>query len=233
MPDLGVEFGDYIIPVDWGFAGIHGAAPAHCADFPCSLLPLSPLTHRPTFCQQAASLYWSAGEIAVGFSIGAGEGAAGEMVKLDHHDAAPALNLPTQPRRYKTSASIIPESEMLEILLEMPQHRPCCCGFAKRRPEGLIVQAKRNFHLDHEPIDRGRRHPPDHEPCAAVSAPQHYEEQPLAELCRAQRGDRLKRRDDGGRPIRADLPGLRLPAQGRIGWLSLHHSPLENQVGCQ
>lgn len=154
MPDLGVEFGDYIIPVDWGFAGIHGAAPAYCADSSCSPLALSPLPHRPTFCVQAAGRYWSAGETSGGFSTGSSgssEGAAGEMLKPDHDDPPPAFQMPAQPRRFKTPASIFPESEMLEILLAKPQHRLCCCGFAKRRPEGLIVQTKRNFHLDHEP----------------------------------------------------------------------------------
>ena len=145
------------------------------------------------------------------------------MATAEHDDVPLAFRLPAKPRAFKTPASIIREPEILEILLKMSGYRACRYGFAKRRPEGLFVQTKRNFHLDHEPRDRGRRQPPDHQPRAAVSAPQHYEEQPLAEPCRALRGDRLKRRDDGGRPIRADLPGLRLPAQGRIGCLSLHN----------
>ena len=66
-----------------------------------------------------------------------------------HDDAPPAFKVPAQPRRFKTPASIIPESEMLEILLEMSGYQAWCCGFANRRPDGSVVQTKRNFHLDH------------------------------------------------------------------------------------
>lgn len=66
-----------------------------------------------------------------------------------HDDAPPAFKLAAQPRRFKTPASIIPESEMLEILLEMSGYQAWCCGFANRLPDGSVVQTKRNFHLDH------------------------------------------------------------------------------------
>ena len=66
-----------------------------------------------------------------------------------HDDTPPAFKLPAQPRRFKTPASIIPESEMLEILLELSGYQAWCCGFANRRPDGSVVQTKRNFHLDH------------------------------------------------------------------------------------
>ena len=66
-----------------------------------------------------------------------------------HDDAPPAFKVPAHPRRFKTPASIIPESEMLEILLEMSGYQAWCCGFANRRPDGSVVQTKRNFHLDH------------------------------------------------------------------------------------
>ena len=68
---------------------------------------------------------------------------------LEHDDTPPAFKLPAQPRRFKTPASIIPESEMLEILLELSEYQAWCCGFANRRPDGSVVQTKRNFHLDH------------------------------------------------------------------------------------
>ncbi len=68
---------------------------------------------------------------------------------LPHDDAPPAFKLTTQPRRFKTPASIIPESEMLEILLEMSGYQAWCCGFANRRSDGSIVKTTRNFHLDH------------------------------------------------------------------------------------
>ena len=66
-----------------------------------------------------------------------------------HDDALPTLKLPTQPRRFKTPASIIPEPEMLEILLEMSDYQAWCCGFANRRPDGTIIREPWNFHLDH------------------------------------------------------------------------------------
>ncbi len=67
----------------------------------------------------------------------------------DHDDSPPAFKLTAQPRRFKTPASIIPEREMLELLLEMSGYQAWCCGFANRRPDGSILKTTRNFHLDH------------------------------------------------------------------------------------
>ena len=66
-----------------------------------------------------------------------------------HDDAPPAFQLQVKPRTFKTPASIIPESEMPELLLEMSGYQAWCCGFANRLPDGSVVQTKRNFHLDH------------------------------------------------------------------------------------
>ena len=59
----------------------------------------------------------------------------------------PALRLPE--RKFKVQASVIPEREMLEILLRMSGYRAWCCGFANRKPDGIIVKTTRNFELDH------------------------------------------------------------------------------------
>ncbi len=52
-------------------------------------------------------------------------------------------------RTYKVPASIIPEREMLEFLLELSGYTAWCCGFANRRPDGSVIRTTRNFHLDH------------------------------------------------------------------------------------
>ncbi len=52
-------------------------------------------------------------------------------------------------RKFKVPASIIPEPEMLEKLLELSGYMAWCCGFANRRPDGAIIKTTRNFHLDH------------------------------------------------------------------------------------
>ena len=67
----------------------------------------------------------------------------------DHDDAPPAFQLQVKPRTFKTPASIIPESEMLEMLLEMSDYQAWCCGFANRRPDGTTIREPWNFHLDH------------------------------------------------------------------------------------
>ena len=54
-----------------------------------------------------------------------------------------------EPEAYKTPASIIPEPEMLQMLLELSGYKAWCCGFANRRPDGSIIETTRNFHLDH------------------------------------------------------------------------------------
>lgn len=53
-------------------------------------------------------------------------------------------------RKYKVQASIIPEPEMLKMLLELSGYMAWCCGFANRRPDGTIIKTTRNFHLDHK-----------------------------------------------------------------------------------
>ena len=52
-------------------------------------------------------------------------------------------------RKFKIPTSIIPEPEMLEMLLKLSGYTAWCCGFANRRPDGSIVETRRNFHLDH------------------------------------------------------------------------------------
>ena len=53
------------------------------------------------------------------------------------------------PRRFKVPASIIPEAEMLERLLELSGYMAWCCGYANRMPDGSVIKTTRNFHLDH------------------------------------------------------------------------------------
>ena len=52
-------------------------------------------------------------------------------------------------RRFKVPASIIPERQMLEMLLELSGYTAWCCGYANRMPDGSVIRATRNFHLDH------------------------------------------------------------------------------------
>ena len=67
----------------------------------------------------------------------------------------PAFKLTDRPRQFKTPASIIPEPEMLEILLKLSDYQAWCCGFANRMPDGSIIKTTRNFHLDHrEPASK-------------------------------------------------------------------------------
>ena len=33
-------------------------------------------------------------------------------------------------------------------MLKLSEHQAWCCGFANRRPDGSVVQAKRDLHLD-------------------------------------------------------------------------------------
>ncbi len=67
----------------------------------------------------------------------------------------PTFRLPDKPRTFKTPASVIPEREMLEILLGMSGYQAWCCGFANRKPDGSIVETTRNFHLDHmDPVSK-------------------------------------------------------------------------------
>ena len=53
------------------------------------------------------------------------------------------------PRRFKVPASLIPESVMLERLLELCGYMAWCCGYANRMSDGSVIRTTRNFHLDH------------------------------------------------------------------------------------
>ena len=52
-------------------------------------------------------------------------------------------------RKFKVPASIIPEPEMVERLLELSGYMAWCCGYANRMPDGTVIRTTRNFHLDH------------------------------------------------------------------------------------
>ena len=56
---------------------------------------------------------------------------------------------PLPERAFKVPASVIPDREMLEFLLQLSGYTAWCCGFANRRPGGSIVETTRNFHMDH------------------------------------------------------------------------------------
>ena len=58
-------------------------------------------------------------------------------------------DVPLKERKFKVPASIIPDSEILEMLLGLSNFMAWCCGFANRRPDGTIIRTTRNFHLDH------------------------------------------------------------------------------------
>ena len=73
----------------------------------------------------------------------------------EEEQTPPTFRLPDKPRTFKTPASVIPEREMLEILLGMSGYQAWCCGFANRKPDGSIVETTRNFHLDHmDPVSK-------------------------------------------------------------------------------
>ena len=61
--------------------------------------------------------------------------------------APPVFQLPQ--RKFKVPASVIPEKEMLEMLLELSGFVAWCCGFANRDEDGKVIRTTRNFHLDH------------------------------------------------------------------------------------
>lgn len=63
-------------------------------------------------------------------------------------DIQPEVFSPPE-RKFKVPASIIPEHEMLRMLLELSDYEAWCCGFANRRADGTVVRTTRNFHLDH------------------------------------------------------------------------------------
>ena len=87
-------------------------------------------------------------------------------------DPEPAIrpkSLP--PRKFKKPASIIPEKEMLEFLLELSGYMAWCCGFANRMPDGSIVRTTNNFHLDH--TDPGSKGGSNQIPNRAPMCPRH------------------------------------------------------------
>ena len=57
------------------------------------------------------------------------------------------FNLPEL--KFKVPSSLIPDSEMMSMLLELSDYTAWCCGFANRRPDGSVIRTTRNFHLDH------------------------------------------------------------------------------------
>ncbi len=71
------------------------------------------------------------------------------MATAEHDNAPPAFRLQAKLRAFKTPASVIPEPEMLGIVLEMSGYQAWRRGCANRRPNGSIVQTKGNCHLDH------------------------------------------------------------------------------------
>ena len=74
----------------------------------------------------------------------------GELPKNTIRTGVPPPSLPMpKPRKFKVQASIIPEDEMLEILLRMSDYQAWCCGFANRMWDGTLVRKPHNFHLDH------------------------------------------------------------------------------------
>ncbi len=76
-----------------------------------------------------------------------------------------------QPPKFKKPASIIPEKEMLEFLLELSGYMAWCCGFANRMPDGSIVRTTNNFHLDH--TDPGSKGGSNQIPNRAPMCPKH------------------------------------------------------------
>ena len=70
------------------------------------------------------------------------------MATAEHDDAPPAFRLQANLRAFKTPASIIHESEMLEFLRQLSDYQAWRCGLGNS-PDGNVVQTKRNFHLRH------------------------------------------------------------------------------------
>ena len=64
------------------------------------------------------------------------------------HEIKPRV-LTDPERKFKVPASIIPELEMLDRLLELSDCQAWLCGFAHQMPNGDIIRTTRNFHIDH------------------------------------------------------------------------------------
>ena len=74
----------------------------------------------------------------------------GELPDRSDEDPVERQDIKELPeRKFKVPASIIPESEMLERLLELSGYMAWCCGYANRMPDGSVIRTTRNFHLDH------------------------------------------------------------------------------------
>ena len=74
----------------------------------------------------------------------------GELPERTDEDPVESQDIKELPeRKFKVPASIIPEAEMLERLLELSGYTAWCCGYANRMPDGTVVRTTRNFHLDH------------------------------------------------------------------------------------
>ena len=66
------------------------------------------------------------------------------MATAEHDYAPPSFRLQAKLRAFNSPVSVIHESEMLEIILEMSGYQACRCGFAN----GGMVQAQGNCHLN-------------------------------------------------------------------------------------
>ena len=74
----------------------------------------------------------------------------GELPERNDEDPVERQDIKELPeRKFKVPASIIPESEMLQRLLELSSYKAWCCGYANRMPDGTVIRTTRNFHLDH------------------------------------------------------------------------------------
>ena len=80
-----------------------------------------------------------------------------DLPQRTDEDPSPTMRpKPLPERKFKVPASIIPEKEMLEFLLDLSGYMAWCCGFANRMPDGTIVETTNNFHLDHiDPTSKG------------------------------------------------------------------------------
>ena len=80
-----------------------------------------------------------------------------DLPQRTDEDPGPTMRpKPLPERKFKVPASIIPEKEMLEFLLDLSGYMAWCCGFANRMPDGSIVETTNNFHLDHiDPTSKG------------------------------------------------------------------------------
>ena len=80
-----------------------------------------------------------------------------DLPKRTDESPEPAIRTkPLPDPKFKVPSSIIPEKEMLELLLELSGYMAWCCGFANRMPDGSIVRTTNNFHLDHvDPKSKG------------------------------------------------------------------------------